>query len=182
MQVQHDRGTAAGAATAAVAAGRGDHRSLVDVVLLPLATRTALIATLSVYAGAIHLYVVPEHLREWWGFGVFFLAVGVAQIAFALLLWRRPGTVTALAGIAGNVAVVFVYVLSRTNGVPVGPVHSSHRLEAPGVLDLTATAVEVGLAACLLALLSGRVRSITLNLLCLSGLVLWALRLTGYLA
>jgi hypothetical protein len=140
------------------------------------------VAALSVYAGLIHLWVVPSHLREWWGFGAFFLAIGVAQVAFAPVLWRFPSTATALAGIVGNVAVVLVYILSRTNGVPVGPVHSSHRLETAGPLDLTATALEVVVAGLLLGHLPGRVRSWAVNGLFVTGLALWGLRLSGVMA
>ena len=137
---------------------------------------------LSAYAGALHLYVVPVHLRAWWGYGAFFLAVGVVQVLFGVLVARRPGTALAVAGIAGNVAVVGIYVLSRTNGVPVGPVHSGHRLERAGVLDLTATAMEVGLVAVLVTLLPARAGRITINVLLMTGVGLWALRLSGLLA
>jgi hypothetical protein len=33
--------------------------------------RTA--AALSLMAAAIHLWAVPDHLEEWWGYGAFFL-------------------------------------------------------------------------------------------------------------
>jgi hypothetical protein len=137
---------------------------------------------LSAYAGALHLYVVPVHLRAWWGYGAFFLAVGIVQVLCGLVVARRPGPALALAGILGNVAVVGIYVLSRTNGVPVGPVHSGHRLERAGVLDLTATAVEVGVIAVLVTLLPARTGRITINVLLMTGVGLWALRLSGLLA
>jgi hypothetical protein len=139
-------------------------------------------ALLSVYAGALHLYVAPEHLRAWWGYGAFFLVVGVAQVALGALVVRRPGTWTSAAGIVGNVTVLAVYVLSRTRGVPVGPVHSEHRLERAGVLDLTAAVVEVGLIAVLVSLSTRRAGRIAVNVLLAAGMGLWALRLTGTLA
>jgi hypothetical protein len=145
--------------------------------------RPAVLAgVLSAYAGALHLYVVPVHLRAWWGYGAFFLAVGIVQVLHGLVVARRPGTALALAGIVGNVAVVGIYVLSRTNGVPIGPVHSGHRLERAGVLDLTATAVEVALIAVLVTLLPARTGRITINVLLMTGVGLWALRLSGLLA
>ena len=153
-----------------------------DTRWLWLANPMSVVAALSVYAGLIHLWVAPSHMRAWWGFGAFFLVVGVAQVAFAFLLWRRPGTTTALAGIVGNVSVVLVYILSRTKGVPLGPIHSAHRLEAAGPLDMTATAVEVVLAGLLLGHLHGRIRSSTVNGLFLIGLALWGLRLSGVMA
>ena len=32
-----------------------------------------MVAALSLVAGLIHLWVMPEHFEEWWGYGVFFL-------------------------------------------------------------------------------------------------------------
>ncbi|MCU1377126.1 MAG: hypothetical protein JWN29_109 [Acidimicrobiales bacterium] len=143
---------------------------------------TAGAAVLSVYAGVLHLYVTPEHFREWWGYGVFFLGVTIAQVLFAFLVLRWPRTMTAVAGITGNLIVVGVYVLSRTNGVPVGPGHSRHGPEGVGVLDLTATAVEVILIAVLVSLMPPRIGRATVNVLLVAGLGLWALRLSGVLA
>ena len=37
-------------------------------------------AALLLLAAAIHLWVVPEHLEEWWGYGAFFLVVAIAQV------------------------------------------------------------------------------------------------------
>lgn len=164
--------------------GRVGHArsSRLDSLVKRVSTPTALIATLSVFAGGIHLYAVPEHLREWWVFGTFFLAVGVAQVAFGLLVGRFHSTALVLAAIWGNVFVVLVYVLSRTKGVPIGPLeHGEHLLETAGPLDLTATAMEVLLAGCLLALLPARLRPVTLNALFFTGLGLWALRFLGVL-
>jgi hypothetical protein len=31
------------------------------------------VAALSLLAGLIHLWVMPEHFEEWWGYGTFFL-------------------------------------------------------------------------------------------------------------
>ncbi|MDQ3892310.1 MAG: hypothetical protein M3274_05380, partial [Actinomycetota bacterium] len=47
----------------------------------------------SLSAALIHLWVIPEHFEEWWGYGAFFLISAVAQGAYgaALLRWpRRP--------------------------------------------------------------------------------------------
>ncbi len=35
-------------------------------------------AALWLLAAAMHLWVVPEHLGEWWGYGTFFAALAVA--------------------------------------------------------------------------------------------------------
>ena len=47
-------------------------------------------AALSLLAAAMHLWVVPEHLEEWWGYGAFFLVCAFAQGLYALGLLRRP--------------------------------------------------------------------------------------------
>jgi hypothetical protein len=37
------------------------------------------VATLSTFAALIHLWVMPEHFAEWWGYGVLFL-IDVPQV------------------------------------------------------------------------------------------------------
>ena len=39
---------------------------------------------------AAHLWVVPEHLEEWWGYGMFFLVLAAAQVVYAFGLLRPP--------------------------------------------------------------------------------------------
>jgi manganese oxidase len=127
-------------------------------------------------AGIIHLSVVPEHLADWWGYGVFFLVVGAAQLVSGLLLAGRAPSPLVAAIAAGNSAVVLVYVSSRTTGVPVGPQHGSHELEPSSPLGLAATAAEVLLVASLLTHLPSRSRRIGMDLLLLCGLGLWVLQ------
>ena len=45
---------------------------------------------LSAGAGAIHLYVIPEHLKEYWPFAAFFAGVAAFQAAWALAVLARP--------------------------------------------------------------------------------------------
>jgi hypothetical protein len=50
-------------------------------------------AACSLLAALIHLWVIPEHFEEWWGYGTFFLISAAAQGAYAAALphWpRRP--------------------------------------------------------------------------------------------
>src|SRR4051795_13691341 len=72
-------------------------------------------------AAAVHLYVTPEHLREWWLYGGFFVAVTVAQPLLALLLLRRPGVWVVLLAVWGPVVLIGIYVVSRTAGLPITP-------------------------------------------------------------
>ena len=75
------------AAAAAVAA--------ITVAVVPLAQRRDLclltysVASAATGAAAIHYAVVAEHFDEWWGFGVFFVASAVAQLVWAVVVWRH---------------------------------------------------------------------------------------------
>ena len=105
-------------------------------------------AVLSLFAALVHLAVTPEHLAEWWGYGAFFLIAAVAQFLYAPLLLRRPSRRVLLAGVLGNSAIVLLYLVTRTLGVPLfGP--EAGEIEAVGALDACATLSEVVLAGIL---------------------------------
>ncbi|MEA2229127.1 MAG: hypothetical protein QOF04_2757 [Solirubrobacteraceae bacterium] len=136
-------------------------------------------AALSLAAAWVHLSYTSSHLRQWWAYGAFFLAVGAGQELFAAAVLRWPAPRLAVAGIAGNVAVVAMYVLSRTAGVPVGP--HANVPEAAGPIDMATTATEVVLVGVLLWMLGRSAQRHVLDGLMLFGGFLWALRLTGHL-
>lgn len=88
-------------------------------------------AGLSILAGLVHGALVEEHFTKWWALGVFFTLAALAQglFGFGILASRvmndAPVTRTwppralrpfLIAGILGNAALIFVYVLSRTVG------------------------------------------------------------------
>jgi hypothetical protein len=73
-------------------------------------------AALSLVAALIHLWAAPEHREEWWGYGAFFLVIGAAQVLYIPLLLRWPNGALLLGGIAGNLAIVALYLLTRTVG------------------------------------------------------------------
>jgi hypothetical protein len=79
-------------------------------------------AAFSLVAALIHLWVTPEHFGEWWGYGIFMLAAFVAQAIYAvfLLVWPR-WPLLLLAGVSGNLAIIGMWVVSRTVGIPLGP-------------------------------------------------------------
>lgn len=137
-------------------------------------------AVLSLVAAAVHLWVAPGHFEVWWGYGAFFLAAASAQGLFAVALLRWPGRTLSLAGIFGNLAIVSLYVVSRTAGVPFGP-HAG-RAEEAGVIDMSTTAVELATVVFLLSLLGGRARGVAVNAVLLVGVGIWALRLAGFLS
>ncbi|CAN5648112.1 hypothetical protein BH20ACT11_BH20ACT11_04490 [soil metagenome] len=137
-------------------------------------------AALSLAAAGAHLWAFPEHLLMWWGYGAFFLAVALAQGICAVLLLRWPAAPVCFAGIWGNLSVVTLYIVTRTSGVPFGP-HAG-KMEGAGLLDMAATAAELGIVLALVTLLGGVARQRTVNALLLLGAVLWAARIAGLLS
>lgn len=137
-------------------------------------------AALSLAVALIHLWASPGFFEVWWGYGAFFLAAASAQGLFAVALLRWPGPMVCLTGIFGNLAVVALYLVTRTSGVPIGP-HATKAEEA-GALDLTATALELATVVFLLSLLGGRARAVAVNAVLLVGAGFWVLRLAGFLS
>ena len=118
-------------------------------------------------AAGIHLAVVQPHAVDWWAYGAFFLATAIGQAALALLVWRRQPPWLVLAGVAGNLAILGMYILSRTNGPPLGP-HAG-RPEPAGALDLICAVSELGAIIALVLLLPPVLGRRTLTALCAAG-------------
>src|SRR6516165_6452714 len=108
------------------------------------------LASLSAAAGAIHFAVVFEHFKDYTLYGVFFLVLAWAQLIWpAVLLWR-PSRLWLWLGMAGNAAVLAVYVASRTAGLPFGP--DLHHPESVGALDVVSCVLEFALITACAAL------------------------------
>lgn len=131
------------------------------------------VAALSLIAGLVHLWVMPEHFEEWWGYGTFFLVAAVAQVVYVPLLLRWPNRTMLLLGIAGNSAIVLLYLFTRVVGIPLlGP--EAGEVERIGIIDVCATSSEAAIVVALGALvLLGIARERTT----LIGLVLSAILL-----
>lgn len=112
-------------------------------------------AALSLVAGIIHIWVMPGHYKEWWGYGAFFLVVAIAQVFLSDALLYRPRRPLFLAGIVGNLAVITLYVVTRTVGIPFFGPHAGE-VEEMGVLDLLSIVVEIALVITLVVLLRVR--------------------------
>lgn len=110
-----------------------------------------LAAGFSLLAALSHLWAMPEHMREWWGYGAFFLASAVAQGAYGTMLTRWPRRSLFLVGIGGNVSILALYLLTRTVGIPFFGPHAGE-VEGFGFLDLCAAASELGVVLVLGAL------------------------------
>jgi hypothetical protein len=134
-------------------------------------------AGLSLVAAWIHFSYTASHWRDWWAYGVFFLAMGVFQSLCvpAILRWPR-NTWVALATIAGNLGIVAMYFYSRAIYVPLGP-HTGV-VEDVGAIDMGTTAGEIVIVAIMLTLTGSRSRRVVVNLLLLTGIALWVLRFT----
>ncbi|MBA2632888.1 MAG: hypothetical protein H0U86_07825 [Chloroflexi bacterium] len=122
-----------------------------------------LAASLSLGAGVAHSMVMPEHQLEWWGYGAFFMVATLAQTSYAIVLFLQPwhapadrreerGVGTArlvyAAGIVGNLAIIGLYLVTRTIGVPVfGP--EARKVEEVTTISVVSKLLELGLIYCL---------------------------------
>ena len=113
-----------------------------------------LAAGLAALAAQFHAYVLPEHFHEWWGYGVAFLAMVIFQDIFAVLILSSPRRPVYLLGIAGTLAMVSIWFVSRFVGLPLGP--SAGELEPVGLLDVATQTIEIGLIVTLALLAQPR--------------------------
>ncbi len=112
-------------------------------LLLPLAL------TGTVAAAGIHAALFPPHLRERALFGAFFLGCALAQLAWSERALRRPTPRWLALGAAGNLAVVALWAVTRTAGLPFGLLPTP---EAVGTWDVACAAFElVAAGACVAA-------------------------------
>jgi hypothetical protein len=119
-------------------------------------------------AGLIHAVVSIEHFEEYFLFGLFFAVLAPLQVVWGVLAYRRPRRDVLLAGAAANLAVVALWIASRTVGLPIGP--DAGHPEALGVVDVLCSADEVGLALLVVALLKLRDGTLGMSLRMLRGL------------
>lgn len=122
-----------------------------------LPTLPVVAAAGSLVAAAAHAWVVRSHTSHWWGYGAFFACLAATQAVYALAVLRRPTRTLATVGIFGTVAVLALYVWSRTIGVPLGP-HAG-RPETVGLVDLAAAAAEALVVVALARLRRGEARA-----------------------
>lgn len=106
---------------------------------------------LSFGTAAIHAWVMPEHFREWWGYGTFFLIAALAQGIYGVALLKFARRWLFPVGIAGNVAIIVVYVATRTAGIPFFGPHAGEVEPVKGI-DMASKLVELTLFFALAAL------------------------------
>jgi hypothetical protein len=108
-------------------------------------------AVLALAAGAIHVVAAVGHASEWWLHSVFFGLLAAAQLAWGVLVYRGAGARLLAAGAVASFAVILIWALSRTAGLPFGP--EAGAAEPVGPLDVLATLDELATVALVLALL-----------------------------
>jgi hypothetical protein len=145
---------------ARAAAPRRAARDPRDTARTPeLADAVRIAAGLSIVAGLIHAIAMVDHFDHWWAYGVFFLALTYGQVLWgALLLRRGAGDRTLLIGALANVAIIAVWLFSRTVGVPLGPDAGSP--EPVGAMDVAVTLDQLALVAYVAAILRPRLRGL----------------------
>ncbi|MEP6666086.1 MAG: hypothetical protein ABJA81_06535 [Nocardioidaceae bacterium] len=104
-------------------------------------------------AEAVHVSVMDEHMTEWLPAGVFFLVLAIAEGLLSVALITTPARSTERLAIAVSLGAVALWVLSRTVGIPIGPMAGA--AEPIGRADLAASTLELMTAALLLARTDG---------------------------
>ncbi len=110
-----------------------------------------LAALCSLAAAGVHFAVAPEHFAEYWLFGWFFIVVAWLQAVWAIAITSRPNRWLLITGLAGNLALVTIWLWTRLVGVPMGP--GSGDVEAFGWTDGLSVILELGVAALTTALI-----------------------------
>jgi hypothetical protein len=95
-------------------------------------------------AAFVHVEAAIEHLQEYGLFALFFALLAATQFCWGVALYRSPSRRLLIAGATLSLAVLGLWVVSRTSGVPLGP--TPWTPEPVGVLDLIATGDEIVLA------------------------------------
>jgi MFS family permease len=125
------------------------------------------IAILSISAGIIHLLLIPEHMKESFMWGIFFLITGIAQLIFGIIIiiiGRKVSPINKSIlyyfGIIGNALLVGIFVLVRLITPPfsseAAPVNE---LEPNGIITIITEILLVVLLAYLIKSTSKSQRS-----------------------
>jgi hypothetical protein len=140
----------------------------------------------SVAAASAHLVAAPGHYVWWPASGLFFVALGIAQLAVAVaLVYDVDDRRFVLASVWGTVGVIGVYLASRTVGLPMTPpvpFHGTHWIAGQamvpngakyvGPLDVLTLAAEIVVVGAMLTMLPTRSKARTINALMTMGLAL----------
>jgi hypothetical protein len=132
-------------------------RALPSDTPAPIADAAKIVAWLSLSAGAIHAIAAIDHFSHWWLYGAFFLVLAYGQVLWGVALLRKaPSDRVLRLGAYANLAIVAVWLYSRTIGVPLGPQSGT---EPVGVGDAAAVLVQLVLAAYVALIVRPELRS-----------------------
>jgi hypothetical protein len=117
----------------------------------------ALVAALLVLVSSIiHSAQIAPHYEQYWLYGAFFAVAAIWQAIWAARIYGDPlNRRVLIVGIAGNVALIVVWAISRTAGVPIGP--QGWHPEAVSPVDVLSKLDELG-AVVLMAIVLARQR------------------------
>jgi hypothetical protein len=113
-------------------------------VAWPIPAVYAALAVTSLATSGIHFAVMGEHFREYAAFGVFFSLVAWFQALWAIGVVVSPTRPMLAIGLVVNAAVVVIWLVSRTAGLPIGPEPGT--AEPAAFLDVLSTVLEIGVA------------------------------------
>ena len=137
-------------------------------------------AALSLTSALVYLWSVPMQFVLWWGYSLFFLALALVQGTFAVALLRWPTQRVFVLGIWPNLALLLLYIVWYTQGIPFGP-HTGMLMD-PQRMDVAGTLAEAGIVFALVTLLRGASRRATINTLFLIGAAIWISVLAGVIS
>jgi hypothetical protein len=92
-------------------------------------------------AAVVHAVVVPQHFAEALSYGLFFVVSALLQTAAAVLVVRAPTRPLLQVVVGSSVAIVVLWAVTRTSGLPLGP--EPGEAEPVGILDLVASGCEI---------------------------------------
>lgn len=118
----------------------------------PIPAVYSALAVTSLATAGIHFAVMGEHFREHVAFGLFFSLVAWFQALWALGVVVSPTRPLLAAGLVVNAAVVVIWVVSRTAGLPIGPEPGT--AEPAAFLDVLSTVLEIGIVVATAILLA----------------------------
>lgn len=113
-------------------------------------------ALLVLVSSLIHSAQIVPHFEQYWLYGAFFAVAATWQAIWAARIFGDPLNRRVLVtGIVGNVALIVVWAISRTAGVPIGP--QGWHPEALSAVDVLSKLDELA-AVVLMALVLARLR------------------------
>ena len=120
------------------AEGRWQHASASSRIKELVVVAAALVLASSL----IHAAMIAIHFEEYWLFGICFAVAAVAQALWTAQVYKhRLDRRLLVAGAAGNAALIVVWALSRTVGMPIGP--DAWQAEAISAVDVLSTIDEL---------------------------------------